>query len=299
MVSMTKTHDRVPLPLRGIQIFEAAARHESFTAAGQQLSISQSAVSRKISELEAILGVTLFHRAGPKVVLTDQGRVFADRVSYALNDLKRAVASVMAYPAKDVVNLSMLPSVGAKWLAPKLGQFAQDNPDINLNISATRKLVNFEADGIDCAVRYGLGDWPDLNVSWLGEETVQPVCTPMFLKKHSLSEPKDLLDLSLLHADIPEDWSAWLHFAGVKAPDALRGPRFADDTAILQAALASQGIALGRGLLIENDLETGRLVAPFPMKLKTSFSYWFVSPDESNKEVSAVRQWIIREFSRS
>ncbi len=293
---MIKNHTKPPLPLRALQIFETAARHQNFTVAGQQLGITQSAVSRKVSELEAILGVSLFRRSGPNVTLTEVGRTLSERVAYALSDLQRAVAHAKPQSGTSAVNLSMLPSVATKWLAPKLGQFAVDHPEIDLCISASRNLVDFEVEDIDGAIRYGLGDWPGLDVIWLGTETVQPVCSPEFLTKNPLNNASDLLTAPLLHADIAEDWATWLAANAIKNVNIPRGPRLGDDTAILQAALSGLGVALGRALLVAEDLSAGRLIAPFELKLDTSYSYWFVSPKNNSENLAVVRNWVAREF---
>ena len=293
---MTLRNNKAPLPLRALQIFEAAARHQNFTAAGQDLGVTQSAVSRKISELEVILDVQLFRRSGPKLALTATGRALADRVSYALRDLQRACAE--AKPAIDtgIVTLSMLPSVAAKWLAPRLGLFTQLHPQIDLRVSASREIIDLEAENIDGAIRYGVGDWPGLEKVWLGSETVQPVCTQESIKKFNLSAPSDLLKAPLLHAEIAEGWGTWFAAVGLKEAKIPRGPKLGDDTAILQAALSGQGVALGRSLLVADDLEAGRLIAPFDVKLEASYSYWFVYPNAESKNLATVRDWIVQEF---
>ena len=295
---MISNHSVSSLPLRALQIFEAAARHQNFTAAGRDLGITQSAVSRKISELEAILGAQLFHRSGPSLSLTRTGRSLAHRVSYALTDLHTACLDARSSPDTGVVTLSMLPSVAAKWLAPRLGQFASLHPQIDLRISASHSLVDFAAEGIDGAIRYGRGNWPGLEATWLGSETVQPVCSPAALKEFGISAPADLLSVPLIHSDIAEDWAAWFAAAGMGDVPVPRGPAFGDDTAILQAVLAGQGIALGRSLLIADDLADGRLIAPFSIKLDASFSYWFVCPSGRSNEVSTVSDWIVQEFAK-
>ncbi len=293
---MTTSHDLSYMPLRALQVFEAAARHQNFTVAGQQLGITQSAVSRKVSELETILGVPLFRRTGPKVVLTKVGEILCDRVAYALNDLKRAMTHARAGSETGVVNLSMLPSVASKWLAPKLGQFTLEHPEIDLRINASRTLVDFDAEKIEGAIRFGLGDWPGLDVIWLGAETVRPVCSPAFRDKYGLDDLSDLVKSPLLHADIAENWGRWLAANGITNVQVPRGPRLGDDTAILQAALSGQGLALGRALLVQDDLSAGRLVAPFDLELETSYSYWFVSPKNGSESLAIVRSWIAREF---
>ena len=294
---MTKNHTINQIPLRALQVFEAAARHQNLTRAGQELGITQSAVSRKVSELEATLAVSLFHRSGPSLTLTTAGHLLADRVSLALRDLLRAFNEIKAETGDQVVTLSMLPSVASKWLAPKLGDFISRHPEIDLRISASRTLVDFARDGIDGAIRYGPGTWPGLDAVWLGSETVQPVCAPELLETYQLKQPADLIKAPLLHADIAEDWSTWFHAAGVRDP-VPGGPRLGDDTAILQAAQSGQGVALGRSRLIADDLETGRLIAPFDLALDASYSYWFVTPVGDNSSIlETVRDWFIEKFS--
>jgi len=293
---MISGHHKKILPLRALQVFEAAARHQNFTAAGQDIGVTQSAVSRKISELEAIIGVQLFRRSGPNLTLTPVGRALADRVSYVLRDLQHACAEAKSAADTGIVTLSMLPSVASKWLAPRLGQFSDQNPQIDLRISASRNLVDLEAESIDGAIRYGLGDWLGLEATWLASETVQPVCEPTLVKKYNLSTPSDLLNAPLLHADIAEDWATWFTAAGISDTAVPRGPRLGDDTALLQAALSGQGVALGRSILVADDLDRGRLVAPFEEKLDASYSYWFVCPPHGSENIATVKDWIVQAF---
>ncbi|AZV76755.1 transcriptional regulator GcvA [Parasedimentitalea marina] len=294
---MSLKNDRSPLPLRALQVFESASRFQNFTTAGGELGITQSAVSRKIAELEAILGTQLFRRSGPNLSLTPQGKALAMRVTYALGDLRRACAEVQPTKGSSIVTLSMLPSVAAKWLAPRLGLFTDLHPNIDLRISASRDLVDLNAAQIDGAIRYGTGRWPGLAAVWLGAETVCPVCASSIVEKFAITTPADLLKAPLLHADIAEDWAAWFSAVGLEEPKVPRGPKLGDDTAILQAALSGQGIALGRSQLVADDLQAGRLIAPFDVKLDASFSYWFVSASDPSKNLVTVRDWIVQEFA--
>lgn len=286
-------------PLRTLQVFEAAARHQSFTAAGRDIGITQSAVSRQIADLEANLGRKLFIRSGPKLTLTHTGAVLAEGIVRALAIMQSSVDEARVVAASRIVTLSMLPSVATKWLAPRLERFAQAHPDIDLRISATRNLVDFAAEGIDAAIRYGKGEWPEVIATQLGSETIQPVCTPEYAHKIGLTTPEDLLRATLLRSDIAEDWNKWFAATGVFDVTLPRGPKLGDDTATLQATLDHQGVALGRSMLIANDLESGRLVAPFPTTLHASYSYWLVYPISSDTglNLSAVKDWIVDEFA--
>jgi LysR family glycine cleavage system transcriptional activator len=283
------------LPLRALQIFEAAARCGSFTAAGKELGITQSGVSRQVSDLEATLGIVLFLRNGAKLRVTPAGERLARQLAKAFSLTWSAVAD--AKRSEQVVTLSMLPSVAARWFAPRLGRFLAANPRIDLRITASRHLVDFAAEGVDAAIRYSPMPSGNLEAVQLGTETVTPVCSVRYAQDHGLNAPDDLYCATLLHGDIPEDWPAWFEAAGCqRRPPA--GPRLGDDGAILQAAVDGQGVALGRSLLVADDIAMRRLVAPFAVTLEASHAYWFVRPKhmESTPAIDAVRAWLIDQF---
>lgn len=290
---MRTTHAKPPL--RSLQVFEAAARCGSFTAAGEELGITQSGVSRQVSDLEATLAITLFTRNGARLTVTSAGQRLADQLAEALAQIRAAVDE--ATRSDQVVTLSMLPSVATRWLAPRLGRFIAAYPEIDLRITASRHLVDFSADGVDAAIRYSRSPAPDLEAIKLTDEKVSPVCTPDYARKLGLSEPDDLSRATLLHGDIPEDWDAWFRAAGCSnRPQA--GPRLGDDTAILQAALDHQGVALGRSRLVADDIAHGRLIAPFETALEASYAYWFVRPKTSapTDAVLAIQAWVVEMF---
>jgi LysR family glycine cleavage system transcriptional activator len=297
---MNFSHDIKHLPsLRAISALEASARLGSFTAAAQELNVTQGAVSRQIQELERLLGTDLFIRSGPNLTLTKIGTDFSQSSARALDILREAVSQTQQNRSASHVTLSMLPSVAAKWLAPRLGLFINQYPDIDLRISATRNLVNFEAESINAAIRYGRGKWPDLDATLLAHETISPVCTPAYAEKLQLTSPPDLTRATLFHNDIEENWSAWFHAAGHSRVQIPRGLQLGDDAATLQATIDGQGIALGRSVLVRDDLAMGRLIHPFKTTLKASFSYWFVTPTgaELSTELMDVKTWIQSELS--
>ncbi len=285
-------------PLRALEVFEAAARHRNFTAAGRELGITQSAVSRQVADLEATVGTKLFLRRGARLAITRAGLQLSERISRALSEARSAVRELGA--VEGIVTLSMLPSVAAKWFAPRLARFVAAHPDIDLRITASRHLVDFAAEGVDGAIRYGSGPWPGLHARRLGGEVVFPVCTPAYLERLRIMVPADLARATLLYGDIPETWPAWFAAVGceVQLP---AGPKLGDDTAILQAALDSQGVALGRSLLLAEDLAVGRLVAPFDVSLAAQYSYWFVQPATrvQSRALRLVEAWITMEFGGS
>lgn len=290
---MRSTHTRPPL--RSLQVFEAAARCGTFTAAGEELGITQSGVSRQISDLEAALAVALFIRNGARLTVTSAGQRLANQLAEALARIGAAVDE--AARSEQVVTLSMLPSVATRWFAPRLGRFMTDHPEIDLRLTASRHLVDFTAEGVDAAIRYSPSPPAALRATKLADETITPVCTPDYARKLGLSEPDDLSRATLLHGDLPENWAAWFRVAGCAKPPQV-GPRLGDDTAILQAALDHQGVALGRSWLVADDIDAGRLIAPFETGLAASFAYWFVRPKNSapTAAVLATEAWVVEMF---
>ncbi|MGI9489282.1 MAG: LysR substrate-binding domain-containing protein [Geminicoccaceae bacterium] len=293
---MRNPHDRRHLPsLRALRAFETTVRHGSFTAAADALHLTQGAVSRQIVELERLVKRPLFLRSGPKLVLTETGRRLGERVMELLDLLGDALADAEGSHGKTVVTLSMLPSVAALWLAPRLDQLVEDLPQIDLDIMASRHLVNFRVDGVDAAVRYGHGQWSNTAVEFIGGETLRPVCTPAYAERHELRRPADLISVRLFHTDLDVGWKEWLAGAGVDWRGVSGATFLGDGAAVMHAVLSDQGVALGRTLLIADDLATGRLVAPFDPPLASSHSYWFVTRSDQiyRDDVKALRHWIV------
>ena len=297
---MRKTQlDRLP-SLRSLQVFAAAARHESFTEAAKILAVTPGAVSRQVQDLERELGRKLFVRNGPNISLTQGGRDLAAPIDQSLSILEDAVALARVRISPKHVTVSMLPSVAAKWLAPRLGDFISKHPEIDLRVGASRHLVDFVAEDVDCAIRYGAGNWPGVEADHIGSETVFPVCTPEYAKRFELKSERDLLRMTLIHSDIPENWRTWFAHAGMPGADVPRGPLLADDTAMLQAVLDGHGVALGRSLLVQDDVDVGRLIAPFDTKLTAAYGYWFVTPERkpASIEIEAVKAWIFGAYPK-
>lgn len=290
---MPTTHARPPL--RSLQVFEAAARCGGFTAAGEDLGITQSGVSRQVSDLEAMLGIALFVRNGARLSLTPAGARLAGQLAEAFSRTWAAVAD--ARRSEQVVTLSMLPSVASKWFAPRLGRFLAAHPDIDLRLTASRHLVDFASEGVDAAIRYSPSPSGFLVATRLGSETVKPVCSAEYARDLDLKTPDDLYRATLLCGDIPENWAAWFDAAGCRQPPPA-GPRLGDDGAIVQAAIEHQGVALGRSVLVAEDIAEGRLIAPFSTSLDASHAYWFVRPKNTvpSPALDAVQDWLVGQF---
>ena len=298
-MSFSNTNQQLP-PLRSMQVFEVAARYQSFTAAADELFITQSAVSRQVQELEQSLNIKLFIRSGPHLKVTATGKALAERIGQSMNMLHEAVQMVRPASRSHYINLSMMPSLATKWFAPRLGQFIESNPDIDLRIAATQALVaDFEAEEIDAAIRYGTGDWTNLNAELLAEEFMTPVCSPTYAERLELKEPADLLNATLMPTATKENWDTWFDAAGVEQRHKPRGTYIGDAAAILQAVIDGQGVALGRSVLMADDLQAGRIIIPFPVQLKSSYCYWFVTPTHiaANPKLIATREWFKLAFN--
>ena len=287
------------LPLTALRAFEAAARHNSFTRAAEELHVTQGAVSRQVKALETRIGVALFERNGRGVALSLEGRVLAGAATNALEQLGEAISKLTAPPG--MVTLSMLPSIATCWMAPRMSDFALAHPEIELRLSASRHLVDFQREGIDAAIRYGRGGWPDLHAERLATETLSPVCSADYAARLALRRPEDIRRATLLHNDVPDGWRDWFSAAGLPAEYTGKGVYLDEDAALLRAAAEGEGIALGRSVLVAHDLASGRLVAPFEVSMKATYSYWFVAPAEAlrRKEVKLVGSWLAAEFAQT
>ncbi len=290
-----------PPPLRAVQVFAAAAAHESFTQTAHTLSITPGAVSRQVRELEDDLGVALFERRGRTVYLTDAGRHFAAVCQSVISKLTHEAAELRSGDSPPVVTISMLPSVAARWLAPRLGAFTESHPALDLRIAASRHFTDFAREGVDAGIRYGRGVWPGVTAHPLGDEELFPVCSPGYAESLNLCRPEDLARASMLRGDLTETWWDWLRLAGIEDRAPQRGLAFKDDAALLKAAEDGLGVALGRSLLVADALRSGHLVAPFGQRIRSSFSYYFVIPVQTSMSPAllAVQKWLSRAFTRT
>jgi LysR family glycine cleavage system transcriptional activator len=190
----------------------------------------------------------------------------------------------------------MLPSLAACWMAPRMREFAADHPDIELRVSASRHLVDFQREGIDAAIRYGPGGWPDVASELLAQEEIFPVCSPDYAERLGLRRAQDLIRAILLHNDVPDGWRDWFAAAGCRHAFTEKGIYLDEDAALLRAAAEGEGVALGRSVLVADDLARGRLVAPFDLRIPATFAYWFVTPSHPSlsPRVATIRSWLIK-----
>ncbi|MDX5360722.1 MAG: transcriptional regulator GcvA [Alphaproteobacteria bacterium] len=288
-------------PLSTLRAFDAAAQTLSFSRAAQDLFLTHGAVSRAVRTLEDHLGVSLFDRSGRSVTLTPAGQIYAQEVRHALGHLRAAAARIEAEREQGVLGVTTMDSFAVKWLLPRAARFRAAHPEIDLRLQVTDELIDFGRHEVDIAVRYGSGGYKGLEFEKLMDEDVFPVCSPALLSgPHPLRTPADLVHHTLIHDDMRIDWAAWLAAAGVEGVDARRGPAYNLSSYVLQAAIDGQGVALGRGALVSDDLRAGRLVKPFAVTLPAMFSYYVVCPKGAldRPKVKAFRDWLFEEAAR-
>ncbi len=288
---------RLP-PLNALKAFEAAARHESFTRAAEELCVTQGAVSHQVKALEAELGFKLFNREPRRLVITEMGRDYLVVVRDAFDRIAAGTDRLLQRQSAGVLTVSTSPNFASKWLVHRLGRFAEIHPTIDLRVSATLHHVDFAREDVDVAVRHGDGTAPGLDITRLCAEELFPVCSPRFLRgRHALRRPADLAHHALLHLDHRQDWSKWLDAAGIEDADLSRGPVLNQASMVIDAAVDGQGVALARTGLAARDLISGRLVRPFALALPVSYAYWIVCPKATAKlpKIATFREWLLAE----
>lgn len=292
---------RSELPrLELLHSFEAAARTLSFTHAAAELFLTQSAVSRQIQQLEADLGTALFERRHRALALTDAGRVMQRAVSDCLERLRDATASVRTPTALRQVAITTTPGFASLWLIPRLSGFTATHPGVDVRISATLEVLDMERNGIDVSVR--LRTIENAPGQSLFEETVTPVCSPLLLKHRNfpLKKPADLANHTLLAIDMPAgkpltlDWEPWFRVMGLPELQMKNSLRFSQYSDVVAAAVAGQGVAIGRLPLLAEMMRDGRLVAPFSGAASRLGYFVNVSPRSAgNSDAQDFVRWLL------
>jgi LysR family transcriptional regulator, glycine cleavage system transcriptional activator len=293
---------RLP-PLGFIQGFESAARNLSFTKAAEELFITQSAVSRQVKALEDHLGVTLFERRQRALALTESGHALYRVATEVLERLQAATDQLRASGRTRQLSLTTTTGFASLWLIPRLQRFTSLNPDVDVRISATTAVINLERSLVDLAVRYCRPeDVPERATRLFGEE-VAAVCGPSLLRDRSrpLKRPHDLKHHVLLHFDYAGaqflDWGTWLTSLGIGDLQPAGALHFSQYEQMIQAAIAGQGVALGRQPLVNDLIQSGALVAPFRKALVGSRAYFIIESEQGagKPHVRQFAAWLMEE----
>jgi DNA-binding transcriptional LysR family regulator len=275
----------LPISLDLLRGFEAAARHLSFTAAGEELFVTQSAISRQVQTLEEQLGVKLFERRTRALVLTKEGESYYPEVAKVLQQLREATARIRG-ASDPLVRITTPVTFASLWLVPRLTQFQSRFPDIPVHVLADNKLFDLDRDSADVAVRYTTAEAAGKGAVMLFGETVAPVCSPALAKtRQRMQKPEDLLRFPLLHYEDPQagtpwlSWQVWLEAMQLDSVKPVGGLSFSHYDQVMQAAVAGQGIALGRFPLVRSLVEDSRLIVPLRARfsaLAQNRAHWLV-----------------------
>lgn len=280
-----------------LSAFEAVCRTGSTLAAARDLDLTQGAVSRLIQNLEAQIGVALFMRDGRRLVATDAALAYARDVAKALDLISRGAMRVRSNTGGGTLALSILPTLGTRWLAPRLPRFMAAHPGVTINLATRLRPFDFEHEGFDAAIHFGEETWPNAGFMKLFDERLVATCAPDFLAKHPVRAANDLLTIPLLQLETrPLAWQTWFAQHGVtgKLPYGMLFDQFAP---MIQSAISGLGVALLPEFLAKGELADGRLVAIWGDPTPGDGSYFLVWPRaaENYPPLQAFREWLAEE----
>jgi LysR family glycine cleavage system transcriptional activator len=292
---------RLP-PLNAVRAFETVARHGSVTGAARELSVTQGAVSRHITSLESWLGAKLFTRTQRGVTLTAKGAAYFRTINGALDQIDFATRRVQTSPDGNLLRLKLPPTFAIRWLVPRLAAFHALHPGIDVQITTSHETADFDREDVDACIhsKYEMPAGPGFRR--LFGEVLLPVCSPRLLqRKPKLREPRDLARHQLLCSlNRPRDWPTWLAAAGVPDIDGNGGLKFENAALAYQAAIDELGVMIAQRALVEDDLASGRLVAPMAAAVRTSGAYYLAYPPNRPRStrLAAFEDWIVMAAQR-
>lgn len=285
-------------PLAALQVFVEVARVGNLSRAAEAMHLTVSALSHQMRTLETRLDQQLLLRGPRGVRLTDAGQCLFNAISGPLADIDQAL---LALSRRNVAALtvSLMPSVASSWLLPRLPRFVAAHPQIELSLQSSTALVDFSRDAVDCAIRFGLGQWPGVKADFLFEEWLTPIASPQLLAKIGRPRLKELGTYPLL-GDPGERWATWFQNFGGTAPRRYVA-NFSDSETAQRAALEGIGIALGRMTMARPLIDSGRLIQITPKRLRAEYAHWFVQPPRSEQHpgVQTFRDWLLSEAQAS
>lgn len=283
-------------PLNALRAFEATARHLSVKNAAEELCVTPGAVSQLLKALELHLGVKLFQRVNRGIFLTDAGQGYLPPVRNAFRQIAEATRRTTVSADTGILTVSVTPFFAAAWLVPRLKEFQDAHPDIDLQVVTSNALVDFSRDGVDVAVRHGLGRYPGLRSERVVAVEIVPVAAPALVAKFGMpTSPAELTRWPHVHDAERKGWHLWFQSQGIDEIGAPRGPAFDDSGLLLKAVLTGQGAGLLPAALVAPDLAEGRLVKLADVVLLEAFAYYLVYPEASHDQpkVAAFRRWIL------
>ncbi|WP_394247789.1 LysR substrate-binding domain-containing protein [Vibrio profundi] len=268
--------EQIP-PFQGLFYFFKAAQLGSFKAASEDLYVTAAAVSQQIRLLEEWLGTALFVRQHRKVTLTPEGHILFNQAQKGFAHLQEGVRLINQDPTPNQLSISTSPSFAQRWLVPRIGDFRERHPDMAMLIEPTNKLINFEDSSVDICIRYGVGDYSNIESRWLMDEVIYAVCHPLYQEQHGIHSIHDLHRAELIEDMWPDmDWNLWLDAAGAKAGRTTL--KFDGSHFVLEAALSVQGVALVKHSLAYRYLQENKLVRISNIALRPRYNYFLCAP---------------------
>ncbi len=287
----------LPTSLNSLQTFEAAARHQSYSLAAQELHVTHSAVSQQMRQLEEVLGLALFERKGRQMQLTTAGKQLLQQIQPALRQIQSALINARQQKIKPAIKVATLQSFATFWLLPRLGRFHQLHPELSIHIQAAIGLINLERTKTDIAIRFGLGRWENYCAEPLLDDKLYTVCSPDFNAGRWPQSPKQLRNFRVLAVDHGREWQNWADFAGIDITQFKHVSHLSDSNLMLTAALSGQGIAVTRHSLVAAEIESGKLIRLFDVIAPSDYSYYLVTPKgfTPSPELLAFTNWLKQE----
>ncbi|MED5403935.1 MAG: transcriptional regulator GcvA [SAR324 cluster bacterium] len=288
--------------LNFLHTFESVARHLSFTNAAKELLVTQAAVSHQIKALEDYLGVKLFYREKRKVFLSDEGQKLLPSVVSGLQGIADSLENIRNYDSEDTIVVGVGSSFSANWLVHRLGAFYQKFPEVNLHLKIFNNESDFNSGGTDMAVVWGIGDWQGLMCEKLMVVEFTPVCSPELIKKtHLLKTPEDLIHYPLLDDPDYDIWQQWLEEAGIPERKYKRRTVIRDANVVIHSALEGHGIALCAVGIVQEYLDSGRLIRPFDHSITGGGFYYLVYPEKALRKppVRLFKTWLVQEVRKT
>jgi LysR family glycine cleavage system transcriptional activator len=285
--------------LSALRAFEAAVRHGNFSRAAAELCLTHGAVSHQVRGLEEELGVQLFVRHGRHVTPTEEARRYASTVARCMAELADGAAALRAPEGLQRLSVTSIPSFAARWLGPRLGQFIERNPQIEVVLQVGQQLQDLARDGIDIGIRFGRGKYPGLEAERLAGEVLYPVVSPRYRGGDLPVIPQDLAQATLLRSE--DAWTPWFEAAGLSLPEPSGGVMFEDLSMQIGSAVDGDGVALVRHIVAMQEIAAGNLVRLFDLATPCTDEYYLVSPPRAlqKPQVRAFRDWLKAEIAHS
>lgn len=285
--------------LAALRAFEAAARHQNFSRAAEEIHVTHGAISHQVRALEEELGVALFARHGKRIAITAEGERFATVLRKALGDIAVAAESMKADARQKRLTVTALTSFAARWLSPRLGRFIEQHPDLEVMLQSSNNLTDFVRESVDIGIRFGRGNYPGLSSEKLMDDYYYPVASPRFNGGKLPRTPQKIAQSMLLRCH-QEPWTPWFRAAGLDHLEPTGGLVFQDSSMLARAAAEGHGVALARHMLIMSELKSGELVRLSNIAVQCPNSYYLVCPPENllKPQVKAFRDWLVQEVGK-